>query len=123
MIRTPWDRCEYLTVAQERRLAAKFRKHIIELPAGSPFGWLDIDAWAEANHPVPGRTVEEDQCYWDDLCALCMVVSKIFEAEGWLRYQYFSALKDDYLNRMSADGTRDSGEYFRTEKTELEVWE
>jgi hypothetical protein len=52
-----------------------------------------------------------------------MDVSKTFEAEGWLRYQYFSALKGDYLNRMSADGTRDSGEYFRTEKTELEVWE
>jgi hypothetical protein len=107
-----WDPCEYLTAAQERILATKFRLHVMNLPPGSPFGWRDMDAWAKANHPVPRRPVPKDQDYWEDLCVMCMVISgDHLEPEGWLRYQHFLALRHD------------SDEYFRTDKTELEVWD
>ena len=32
---TRWDPCQYLTAAQERWLAARFRLHVMNLPPGS----------------------------------------------------------------------------------------
>jgi hypothetical protein len=46
-----------------RALAAKFRKHVIALPAGSRFEWRDMDAWAKANRPA-------NSSYWEEFLRL-----------------------------------------------------
>jgi hypothetical protein len=86
-----------------RALAAKFRKHVIALPEGSPFTWRDMDAWAKANLP-PNVSYWQGSCHWEGLCVECMSLAEVLEAEGWLTYQNPKAK------------TGDSDDYFRTDK-------
>lgn len=107
---TRWDPCQYLTAAQERRLAARFRLHVMNLPPGSLIDWHYMDARAKTLHPLPRRPVPKDQDYWEDLCVMFMVLSEQLEVEGWLAYQ--------------VGCSRDNGDdYFRTEKTEAQPWD
>jgi hypothetical protein len=93
-----------------RALAAKFRKHVIALPAGSRFEWRDMDAWAKANRPA-NSSYWEGFCVWEGLCVECMGLAEKLEKEGWLTYQNPEAR------------TGDSDAYFRTAKTESQPWD
>ena len=47
----------------DRRLTAKFRKHVIALPTGSRFEWRDMDTWAKANTTKSARSVAVVRCF------------------------------------------------------------
>ena len=49
-----------------RALAAKFRKHVIALHAGSRFKWGDTDAMGKIQ--PPGLRYREGFCVWEGLC-------------------------------------------------------
>ena len=86
-----------------RALAAKFRKHVIALPKGSPFTWHDMDAWAKANRPA-NVSYWQGSCEWEGLCVECMSLAQVLESEGWLTYQ------------NPEHRTGDSDDYFRTDR-------
>lgn len=81
----------YLTA--ERKLAAKFRQHVLALPPGARVEWRDMDEWAKANCGFSAWiTVDKVMIpgpdWWDDLCVECMVVCERLELEGWLAFLY-----------------------------------
>jgi hypothetical protein len=98
-----------------RRLTAKFRKHVIALPPGASFEFGDMDRWVEANTPKSAwQDHDPDEDYpYDPLgerCVECMALSKQLEVEGWLAYQ---------VGCPRCDGDC----YVRTDKTESEPWD
>jgi hypothetical protein len=94
------------------RGARKFRRHVIALDPGSPIGWPEMDAWAEANCPKSWRLRDPDTFWagtpWDDLCVTCLCVCEAMEKEGWL------------VRQKPSPPTWDPDAYLRTAR---ELWD